>query len=175
MIDLIKGLPDTIEVEGNLYLIKTDYREWLKFGIEMKKQEMRDYSYLFINDMPEAETVEEISKVLKILVEFYNCPSVYPASVSEINTEETIDFENDQEFIYTAFLKQYRINLINEDLHWHEFMTLFRGLFVAYESITSIRTYSGDDFKQLKEKARWSIRGARRQDEETERLYNELK
>jgi hypothetical protein len=42
--------------------------------------------------------------------------------------EPVMDFEQDAEVIFTSFRQQYGIDLIRENLHWHEFRMLLRGL-----------------------------------------------
>ena len=66
MIDLSKGLPNTITVDGKPYLIKTDFREWLKFAklVEEKDTTLADIVYLFEGEFPQTDFSQE-------LVEFF--------------------------------------------------------------------------------------------------------
>ena len=55
MIDLRKkNLPNTICVNGGFFSIKTDFREWLKFGelIKSKDLKAKQVLYLFKNEIP---------------------------------------------------------------------------------------------------------------------------
>ena len=54
MLDITKkSLPDTIKVRGEDFLIKTDFRTWIRFSMEFKQwirngmQENLDIKYLF--------------------------------------------------------------------------------------------------------------------------------
>ena len=62
MIDLTIALPDTITVDGKAYLIKTDFREWLKFAkiVENEKATLADLLYLFVDEFPQTDFTQEL-------------------------------------------------------------------------------------------------------------------
>ena len=70
MIDLSNALPDTIEVDGKAYLIKTDFREWLKFArlIESKDATLADLLYLFVEDFPQTDFSPLVTDILWVLI-----------------------------------------------------------------------------------------------------------
>lgn len=125
MMDLTnKSLPNTVRVGGRDYSIYTDFRAWMKFEIavsRLKRGENTDVSYLFKNDMPMYCNIEE-------LFIFSRPKSLLPRPVSHRNIA-VLDYELDADLIYSAFLGQYDIDLLEvKELHWHKFLALLKGL-----------------------------------------------
>lgn len=123
MIDLTKkALPNTITVNGKAYSIYTDYRVWLKFMIDLDKYGREfDVGYIFKNEMPPRANINE-------LMVFAQPQNVVPRKI-EHNDEIIIDFVIDSDLIYSAFMGQYGIDLIDiEYLHWHKFLALLNGI-----------------------------------------------
>ena len=123
MIDLRKrNLPNAIECGGKFFSIKTDFREWLKFGELIKTDRtLKDYVFLFKNEVPNID-------FFKQLIDFYinkNCTPNIKDSKSDLNI---LDYLEDGEYIYASFLEAYGIDLLEEDLHWHKFQALIRSL-----------------------------------------------
>ena len=125
MMDLTKrGLPSVVEINGSLYSIYTDFRLWMKFEIEVSRlgyEEKIDVSYLFKNEMP-------MQCDLRELFVFSRPQNPLPRPVGNSNAI-VLDYELDADLIYSAFLGQYGIDLIEvEELHWHKFLALLKGL-----------------------------------------------
>lgn len=125
MIDLTrKSLPNTVRVGGRDFSIYTDFRLWMRFEIsasKMKRGENIDVSYLFKSDMPEHCNLSD-------LFAFSRPKSPLPRSTSHSNVI-VLDYELDADLIYSAFLGQYGIDLVDiEELHWHKFLALIGGL-----------------------------------------------
>ena len=125
MIDLRKkSLPNCIECNGKLFSIKTDFREWLKFGelIKSKDLKAKQILYLFKNEIPSENPFQA-------LLDFYVNPNITPKKQESDDGKVIIDYIEDGEYIVGSFLAVYGINLITIDyLHWHEFQALFRAL-----------------------------------------------
>lgn len=124
MIDLRKkGLPNTIYVNGEPFLIKTDFREWLKFGELIKNTRLcGDYFYLFEKDIPRIDFFNK-------LVEFYLNPNITPVDIGSSDNRKVLDWIEDGEYLVGSFLAVYGIDLTEVDyLHWHKFQALFRSL-----------------------------------------------
>lgn len=131
MIDLrIKGLPNTICVNGELFSIKTDFREWLKFedilkrlskGESVNKSEFLPYfdgKPPFYSDSVVAE-----------LISFYTNPNITPIDIGSSSDRKLLDYIEDGEYIVASFLAEYGIDLTEvEYLHWWKFQALFRSL-----------------------------------------------
>lgn len=125
MIDLTKkSLPNTVNVGGRDFSIYTDFRVWLKFIIsasKMRQDDVMDVSYLFKNEKPDYCPMHE-------LIAFAKPKSELPRQIKHSDVI-TIDYELDSDLIYSAFLGQYGIDLIDvKELHWHKFLALLNGL-----------------------------------------------
>lgn len=122
MIDLTKkALPNTITVDGKAYSICTDFRVWLRFMNDLEEHKgLFDVSYIFKNEMPPKATIRE-------LMQFASPPRELPR-VLEHDDEILLDFRIDADLIYSAFMGQYGIDLLEVDLHWHKFLALLSGI-----------------------------------------------
>ena len=128
MIDLTnKGLPNVIEINGKPFSIYTDFRVWMRFEISVVHLKLEggnglDVGYLFKNERP---TFFDISD----LFVFSRPKNVLPREIGHGSDVIALDYEIDSDLIYSAFLGQYGIDLIDiEELHWHKFLALLRGL-----------------------------------------------
>lgn len=129
MIDLFKNtLPDAITVDGNVYPIHTDFRYFILFyRLSKLKRPISEYVCMFNADIP-----EDMNKAIIELTKFANPPKELPRPIGDGNGEIIIDFDLDSDFIYSAFLEQYGIDLTlppeQFQLHWYKFMALLNGL-----------------------------------------------
>ena len=117
-------MPNCIECNGRLFSIKTDFREWLKFGELIKRKDLKakQVLYLFKNEIPSENPFQA-------LLDFYVNPNVTPRKQENDDGRIILDYIEDGEYIVGSFMAVYGINLITIDyLHWHEFQALFRSL-----------------------------------------------
>lgn len=131
MIDLTqRGLPNVVMIGGKPYSIYTDFRVWIKFANSLKyiKQgHTVDVMYLFKNEHPDRIDFSEDIKEPRGILAFANPQHEIPRG--ESSGVITLDYEIDADLIYSAFLGQYGIDLVDiEELHWHKFLALLRGL-----------------------------------------------
>lgn len=129
--DLINNsLPNAVRVNGREFSIYTDFRTWMRFANSLKyiKQgHTVDVVYLFKNEHPDGIDFNEDIKEPGGILAFANPPHEVPRG--ESSGVITLDYEIDADLIYSAFLGQYGIDLIDiEELHWHKFLALLRGL-----------------------------------------------
>lgn len=120
MIDLRYGLPNSIiGNNGEPILLETDYRVWLQFMEDMKREDIdRDVSYLFANEPP---IIDE--RIYNQLIMFLFNPSVTPRS-EEASGEKVLDYIMDGEYIFSALYKVYGIDIVDMEMHWHKFQAL---------------------------------------------------
>lgn len=126
MIDLKKtGLPESIEVEGSLYYIQTSFKYWLRFLelIENKDTPPKDFDFIYKNAKPTNR-----QDGLLALIQFCNPRQILPRFQESEECGKVVDYIVDADYIYTAFMEQYGIDLITSDMHWYKFQALFRGL-----------------------------------------------
>ena len=125
MIDLRKkNLPNTICVNGGFFSIKTDFREWLKFGELIKNKDLKakQVLYLFKNEIPSENPFQA-------LLDFYVNPNITPRKQENDDGRIILDYIEDGEYIVGSFWNAYGIDLTTiEELHWHTFQALFRSL-----------------------------------------------
>ena len=127
MIDLTERntLPSTIIDKGREFKVYTDFRVWMKFEIsltKMRKGDLLPVEYLFPGDMPKFCNINS-------LLEFSRPKNELPRSVFGNSDVIVIDYELDADLIYSAFLGQYGIDLVDvEYLHWHKVLALLAGV-----------------------------------------------
>ena len=144
MIDLTKKLPNTIMVNGGFFKIKTDFRIWIEFyricRNDFESVTFKQLNFIFIDAIP--------TNCIKEIYDFYNSFSITPMLKSSDKNFEFqspvygIDFLHDGEYLYSSFLKDYQIDLLETELHWHVFLSLCRGL-SENTIISKIQNYRG--------------------------------
>lgn len=163
MISLVEknSLPNVISTGGREFSILTDFRVWMRFEISLTKMRVGDLipvDYLFSGDRPEYCRIED-------LLEFSRPQNVLPRPVFGRSDVIAIDYELDADLIYSAFLGQYGIDLVDvEHLHWHKFLALLAGLndSTKLREVMGYRCYEKstekEDMWRLKLKRAWEIR-----------------
>lgn len=156
MIDLrIKGLPNSIEsLKGEPIFINTDFRVWIRFWKDLEQFKYHiidevDCSYLFLDEPPIID--EHILNQLELFM--YN-PSSTPKS--ESSEQKTLDYVEDGEYIYSAFMQLYGIDLTECDLHWHKFQALANNIVgdsTLWGYARSMRGYEKPSKNHTQEKA----------------------
>lgn len=126
MIDLTKNtLPNTIVDGGREFRVHTDFRLWMRFEIsltKMRKGDLLPVAYLFHDVMPEICDINS-------LLQFSRPRNELPRRISGGPDVVVLDYELDADLIYSAFLGQYGIDLVDvEYLHWHKFLALLSGI-----------------------------------------------
>lgn len=143
---LIDLLPEYVELGGAEYPINTDFRVSILFELMMEdasvpeEQKAIKAVKLFYPELPPVGLLHE---AVKALLWFYQAGKEQKVPKYKTNAEddesdeaETDDyveriysFEHDDDYIYSAFLSQYRIDLQDiEYLHWWKFRAMFRAL-----------------------------------------------
>lgn len=172
MIDLReKRLPSSIEVGGLFYAIKTDFREWIKFGEIVKSPfEIDDLAFLFKGNIPTVDFSQA-------LFDFYSNKNATP-NYPDKSSENIIDYVLDGEYIVGSFMSAYGIDLTSVDMHWH----LFKALFVSLPDdakiiqIMGMRAYekSDESYEKVakKNKQAWKLPSIT--DSELEEILKEI-
>ena len=91
MIDLRnKELPNAITVDGNSFLIQTDFRYWIEFSEKLKKKDtkLKEYFFLFTGKIPKVPFMNE-------LLNFYSNPNSTPRLTSTESNDPVIDYVQD--------------------------------------------------------------------------------
>ena len=127
----------SVWVEDQEYFIHTSFPHWLAFEKKLEgidnNSDYSEFDYLYktiaSNGVFYGRPEDKLAGLVQ-LVEFYKEPfnTVLPRDVGDNLNIKAIDWIIDSEYINAAFMSQYRINLITNDLHFHEFIYLFRSL-----------------------------------------------
>jgi len=144
---LIDRLPN--EIDG--IPINTDFRVCILFELLMQDCELTDSEKLSLAiDLFYSEEVVDYQTALKNIVWFYSCGK--EAKASGKNQKIIYSFEHDAEYIFSAFLSEYNINLNRiEYMHWWEFKALFTSL-SENNLFNKIMGYRAINLSQIKDK-----------------------
>lgn len=116
--------PESIWVNGVEFNIHTSFPYWITFERIIKNpSSYEQFDYLYIHGIPKNKEAG-----LQELIKFYKNEQSLPRDVGDNSDIEVIDWLLDSEYIYSAFLSQYNIDLIKCELHWFDFLSLFRSL-----------------------------------------------
>ena len=106
-------------------LLKTDFKVWLKADSIIKSDIKTEDKIIAVLGLVYTSLPHDFMEALAEISEFY---SGGRKSEDKTSCARCFDFEHDAELILSAFRQQYGINLLKEELHWHEFLALLRGL-----------------------------------------------
>jgi len=165
MLDLFKPeLPDSIYLDdGSSFIIQTDFRYWILFYRFCRMHaKLSDFLVMFPFEKPMPQQMQEA--FIK-LMDFANPPKVVPRATGSGNSDAILDYDIDADYIYAAFMEQYHINLLDENvkLHWYEFSSLLACIHdCKLAEIISYRCYTPNNKssyeKQMKElKEVWKL------------------
>ena len=124
---LVGELPRSVDIDGALYPIKSDFRTSIAFSKLMAEGDdmvWADALELYYGGIP-----AKVDDAVAAVVSFYGCGAKDGQNQGEGSQDKILDFELDMPYIYAAFMDQYGIDLYDvENLHWWRFMAMFRGL-----------------------------------------------
>ena len=129
-------LLDSLPQFSNNLRIRTDFRESIKFELLMqdrninekdKKMQALKLQYY------DLDKIKDIKQAINGILWFYRCGKEIKESrqveVKEEKEKQIYSYEFDAEYIYSAFLEQYKIDLNSvQYLHWWKFKALFNSL-----------------------------------------------
>lgn len=159
MIDLrFKELPTGIEVGGQFYRLRTDFRVWIQF-MKMVEEDGIASVIVFEDRPPEGDWSEQI-------MEFAESRNETPKA-GAAKGDRTMDLVLDGDYIVGAFQQAYGIDLTdpNLEMHWHRFLALLRSLpeSTKLAEIMGYRAYSRSESKKKvstameEAKRRWKL------------------
>lgn len=129
---LLTNLPKKVKVGDRTYLIKSDFRSWIKFENEfIAENDNRRKLELLLNmfkEPPLLKTSEDLESAISAVISFYNCGENINSSGNDgkSDSKRIYCFDVDQFHIYTDFLQFYQIDLNEiEYMHWWKFKHLF--------------------------------------------------
>lgn len=153
---LIDVVPTTVNIEDEDYEINSDFRTSILFELLMQDDDLGDKDKiiqaleLYYPTIP-SNLTEAVEKILW----FYRCNKEVKESkgkVTEKSSTQIYSFEYDDDYIYSAFLNQYGIDLQDvEYLHWWKFKAMFKAL-KEDNMIVKIMGYRSMDISKIKDK-----------------------
>lgn len=115
--------------------IRTDFRESIKFELLMQDRTIEDNKKIrMILNLYyyRPEQITDIKKALEEIIWFYSGgdrKKIKNNGNKENNKKQIYSYEFDAEYIFSAFMQQYKIDLNNiKYLHWWKFRALFTNL-----------------------------------------------
>lgn len=132
---LVDYLPETVEIEGTEYAIETNFRTFILFEMMMQDPELSDAEKARQGlELVYPEIPENLDAAVDGLLWFYAGGKRWRekragAVEGTTGVQRIYSFEHDDDYIYSAFLTQYHIDLQDiEYLHWWKFKALLRTL-----------------------------------------------
>jgi len=140
--------------------LRTDFRESIKFELLMQDNKIDEQTKiiqalkLYYYDISK---ITDIKQAINDILWFYACgkQEINVDNNKEQNTEgnkQIYSYEFDDEYIYSAFMEQYKIDLNNiKYLHWWKFKALMNSLSENTQFV-KIMGYRAIDLSKIKDK-----------------------
>ena len=130
---LYDEFPDFVEVDGKLYKIITDFRDWIRLNDLVDDDEVNDIDKVNLLLMWfDGEIPDNIEGAIYALGDFLTARGIYRDSETGEKKKDiarAFSFSEDAGCIYSAFRECYGIDLQTvEYMHWWKFQTLFDWL-----------------------------------------------
>ena len=183
---LIDKLPCSVIVDNIDTEIVSDFRTSILFEQLMKDNSVNDdvkielALNLYFPNQYIINTVDAVNKIIW----FYSGGKDIKESSGKSNSSNIniYDFEQDADYIYAAFMEQYKIDLADIDyLHWWKFKSLFYGLnkdiqlskIMFYRSIELTDDMTKNERKFYRDMKRLYALEDMRSEEEKEQDFND--
>ena len=153
---LIDFLPKSIEINNKNYEINSDFRTYILFELLMQDIEIKDEEKIIqALQLCYIKCPNNIAEAIKKMLWFYSCGKENDLNCSNktaSKAKKVYDFNYDAEYIFSAFLDQYGIDLNEiEYLHWWKFKAMFKSLKDDNE-IVKIMGYRSIDLSKIEDK-----------------------
>lgn len=134
---LVDLLPETVEVDGSEYAINTDFRigilfeELMQDDTLLSEEKLYSALRLYYNQIPHniAEAVEKLQWFYTGGKAIQKNEETKVKKVGSSRNRNIYSYSYDDEYIYSAFLTQYRVDLQDiKHLHWWKFKAMFNAL-----------------------------------------------
>lgn len=160
---LLDNLP---QYTKNGLRIRTDFRESIKFELLMQDKNIteKEKIMLVLNlYYYDVSKIKDIKQAVDDILWFYRCGKEVKIQKDnneevEEKTKQIYSYEFDDEYIYSAFMQEYKIDLNKiKYLHWWKFKALFNSLNdnVQFVKIMEYRAINLAKIKDKETKARY--------------------
>ncbi|WP_035293770.1 bacteriophage Gp15 family protein [Clostridium sp. KNHs214] len=152
---LIDLLPTFVEIEGKEFEINTDFRTSILFELLMQDDNVNEEEKIYMAlELYYPEIPPNINEAIDQMLWFYRCGKDIKESkgTGKGKSTQIYNFEYDDDYIYSAFLDQYGVDLQDVNyLHWWKFKAMFKSLKEDNE-IVKIMGYRAMDLSKIKDK-----------------------
>lgn len=153
---LVDLLPITVEVDNKRYEINSDFRTSILFELLMQDNSIREEDKISMAlELYYPIIPENINEAIDKMLWFYRCGKDIIKSKGNgkgKSVTQIYSFEHDDDYIYAAFMDQYKIDLQDiEYLHWWKFKAMFNSLKEDIK-IVKIMEYRSMDLSKIKDK-----------------------
>lgn len=132
---LIDANPTTVIIGNKEYRINTDFRISILFEQLIQdrnlseREKMAAAINLYFPVVPGGiNTLDGLNETMSKILWFYRCGDESVIKETSENVKPLFCYDSDADYIYSAFLSQYNIDLQDDILHWWKFRALFKGL-----------------------------------------------
>jgi hypothetical protein len=163
---IVNKLPQFVYLNNEKFCINIDYRKMVLFEIKMQDKKLTKEEKILIGlkllypAFSEIRSLYDINPTLleeasNKLIWFYKCGRNFNESHKSKgggSSKNIYSYEYDDEFIYSAFVECYGVDLNKTEMHWWKFKALMKGLNSKCEfvKIKGYRSYSGKDKELIK-------------------------
>lgn len=161
------GLPEKVCVGGEEFEINTDFRVWIEIEQLIFNKRLTDaerLSGMIVLAMPEVPDTD-VHALVSALLEFCFGDMTESKDCKGTHKKALFDYDEDSEYIYSAFLAEFGIDLTTASLHWHKFKALLKSLSDDCK-FSKIVGYRSTDTSKIKDKEQ------RRYYEKMKRIYS---
>lgn len=160
---LLDELPTTVTIDNTIYKINSNFRVSILFELMMLDNELTEEEKITTAlELYYPVIPTDLNKAIEEIIKFYSCGSNSSDSKGNGSSyksyNDVYNFEYDSEYIYSAFMDQYNIDLNSINyLHWWKFKAMFKSL-KEDNLISKIISYRSIDLSEIKddeEKARY--------------------
>lgn len=158
---LTSKLPTNISIDDIKFEINSNFRNSILFeelilNEDISKEEVQNKAIQLYYKQPIIQSYRPLA--LQGIIWFYSCGRSEEETTSRkehynnIKSSDIYSFKYDDEYIYSAFLDQYGIDLQDIDyLHWWKFKAMFKSL-KSDNKIVEIMGYRSMDLNSIKDK-----------------------
>lgn len=154
---LVDLLPTKVTIDGIEYKINCDFRTSILFELLMQDVELNNEEKLISAlDLYYPELPANINQAIEKMLWFYRCgKDEVDSKNNNKGTSKAVNiysYEYDDDYIYSAFLYQYNIDLQDINyLHWWKFKAMFKAL-KEDNMIVKIMGYRTIELSKIKDK-----------------------
>jgi len=157
---LIDILPEKVKIDGNDYKVNSDFRTSIIFETLMQDANIDDKEKIYIAlELYYLNIPCNINGAIDKMLWFYRGGKDITSQKGNgkgKSLTQIYSFEHDDDYIYAAFMDQYKIDLQDiKYLHWWKFKAMFKALKEDNE-IVKIMSYRSMDISKIKDKEQQS-------------------